>query len=165
MNAHPLARTLVLLIAPVLCGCAATGERPPVPAPAGPGVDLSWLEGGWSGPMWGGEFTAQYAGYGGVVVGHSRHLRGGAESFYEFEVFESIGDQTSYTPYPGGRRGEAFGLTSFDAAGRRAVFEQPEKDYPTRIVFERPTEDRLVITLDDPHGGGEKREVFDLRRR
>lgn len=130
---------------------------------------------------------------GGRVIGYSRLFRGERVAFYEFEVFQvddgrapkppapggEAGSQPAerpqasesdekpprvvLLPYPGGRPAVPLYLTSVDPAARRAVFENPGKDYPTRIVYHRVESDRLVITLDDPHGGGEKVEVFDLR--
>ena len=63
------------------------------------------------------------------------------------------------TPYPGGQKRETFKLTSSEAS--KAVFECPEKDFPTRIEYHRKEKDRLVITLS---GGADKTETFDLRR-
>ncbi len=47
---------------------------------------------------------------------------------------------------------------------RQAVFENPAKDYPTRIVYHRAADDRLVITLSDPFGGTTQTERFELTR-
>ena len=54
-------------------------------------------------------------------------------------------------------------ITSLDAKAKKAVFENPKKDYPTRITYHRVA-DELTITLDDPHGKSDKSEVFKLNR-
>jgi len=124
---------------------------------------LSFLSGKWSGPMWGGQFTATYtAPAGGKLLSFSELVKGGKAAFYEFEVFEATEGGLVFTPYPGGRKKETFKLASSDA--KKAVFENPDKDFPTRIEYRRAAEDRLVITLSDPHHGSDKTETFDLKR-
>lgn len=124
---------------------------------------LAWLAGRWSGPMWGGEFTATYnAPAGGTLLSFSELRKGGKAAFYEFEVFEARAEGLVLTPYPGGQRKETFKLASSEAS--RAVFECPEKDFPTRIEYHRREKERLVITLSDPHHASDKTETFDLKR-
>ena len=121
---------------------------------------LAWLAGMWSGPMWGGEFVATYnAPAGGKLLSFSELRKGDTAAFYEFEVFEATEKGLVFTPYPRGQKKEAFKLTSSEAD--KAVFENPEKDFPTRIEYHRKEKDRLVITLS---GGGGKTETFDLKR-
>lgn len=125
--------------------------------------DLSWLEGTWEADAWGGKLTATYAeGRDGGVIGHSSLRHGADESYYEFEVFVVEDGEASVTPYPGGKKAERFALAS--AGAERAVFEHPEKDYPTRITYERRGEG-LVITLEDPHGTSGKTETFEFVRK
>jgi hypothetical protein len=124
---------------------------------------LSFLSGKWSGPMWGGQFTATYtAPAGGKLLSFSELVKGGKAAFYEFEVFEATEAGLVFTPYPGGRKKETFKRAAGDAT--KAVFENPDKDFPTRIEYHRAEKDRLVITLSDPHGKSGKTEVFDLKR-
>ena len=121
---------------------------------------LAWLAGKWSGPMWGGEFVATYnAPAGGTLLSFSELRKDGKAAFYEFEVFEATEGGLVFTPYPGGKKKETFKLASSEA--QKAVFECPEKDFPTRIEYHRREKDRLVITLS---GGGDKTETFDLKR-
>lgn len=122
---------------------------------------LSWLAGKWSGPMWGGQFTATYtAPAGGKLLSFSELAKGGKTVFYEFEVFDATEKGLVFTPYPGGQKKETFKLTASEAS--KAVFENPDKDFPTRIEYHRAEKDRLVITLSG--GGGGKTETFDLKR-
>jgi hypothetical protein len=124
---------------------------------------LAWLAGKWSGAMWGGEFVATYnAPAGGKLLSFSELRKGGKTAFYEFEVFEATEGGLVFTPYPGGQRKATFKLASSEAS--KAVFENPDKDFPTRIEYHRADKDRLVITLSDPHGKSDKTETFDLKR-
>ncbi len=129
-----------------------------------PKIDsLSFLSGKWSGPMWGGQFTATYtAPAGGKLLSFSELVKGGKVAFYEFEVFEATPEGLVFTPYPGGQKKATFKLASGEAG--KAVFENPDKDFPTRIEYHRAEKDRLVITLSDPHHGSDKTETFDLKR-
>ena len=142
---------------------------PPATPPTEPvlRVDrLTWLEGRWSGPMWGGTFHAHYTRPGdGRLLSFSELRSKERVQFHEFEVFEDSQDGVTLKPYPGGKPAVELKLTALSWEQRKATFENPKKDYPTRIVYHRVGEDRLTITLDDPHGGGDKREVFDLKRR
>ena len=149
-------RTL-LLLALVLC-VPSFAEKEPAKIDS-----LAWLAGRWSGPMWGGEFTATYtAPAGGKLLSFSELRKDGKAAFYEFEVFDATDAGLVFTPYPGGKRKETFKLASAEAS--KAVFENPEKDFPTRIEYWRKEKDRLVITLSDPHGKSGKIETFDLKR-
>lgn len=126
---------------------------------------MDWLAGDWSGDMWGGKFHAYYSTpTGGKVLSHSRLMHGDELSFYEFEVFE-VREETVYLqPYPGGSPADGFDFKSQDSKTKQAVFENPSKDFPTRIVYQLLSKDNLVITLSDPHGGSTKVERFDLKR-
>lgn len=127
---------------------------------------MDWLAGHWIGEMWGGTFYAHYSTpEGGLILSHSRLIKEGDEAFYEFEVFGPADDEVVWLqPYPSGRKAVGLRLRELDVQARKATFENPEKDYPTRIVYHRKAEDELVITLSDPHGGSEKLERFELRR-
>lgn len=128
-------------------------------------AELDWLAGNWSGDMWGGRFEAFYSTpEGGRVLSHSRLMKDGAVVFYEFEVFEGRDELVHLQPYPGGKPAGGFTLASHDPATRTAVFENPEKDFPTRITYQRVSDDKLVIDLTDPHGGSDKVERFELSR-
>jgi Domain of unknown function (DUF6265) len=152
MNRIPLLLALLLCL-PSFAEKAATAK-----------IDsLAWLAGKWSGSMWGGEFVATYnAPAGGKLLSFSELKKGGKTSFYEFEVFEATEGGLVFTPYPGGKKKETFKLAASEAS--KAVFENPDKDFPTRIEYHRVEKDRLVITLSDPHHGSDKTETFDLKR-
>jgi len=126
--------------------------------------EMTWLAGDWAGDMWGGRFNAYYTTpEGGKVISHSRLMHGEEESFYEFEVFEAHENGVRLQPFPGGKKASSFVMKSHDSKAKKAVFDSPENDYPTRIEYHRVSEDNLVITLSDPHGNSDKVEKFDLK--
>lgn len=150
---------------------ALVGSAPlssPEPAAASPEKDLAgmaWLAGTWSGDMWGGRFTAYYTTpEGGRILSNSELHQGEKLAFHEFEVFSVKPEGVHLQPYPQGRPAGGFLLSSCDAKARKAVFENPDKDYPTRITYSRVADDQLLIVLDDPHGESDKTERFELKR-
>ena len=49
------------------------------------------------------------------------------------------------TPHPGGRRAASFKLTALEKD--KATLENPENDFPKKLVYHRRAADSLVITL------------------
>ncbi|MEM7167278.1 MAG: DUF6265 family protein [Planctomycetota bacterium] len=126
---------------------------------------MAWLSGTWSGDMWGGQFVAYYTTpEGGKVLSYSELRRGEKVAMYEFEKFEVKDGEVWLTPFPRGKQASTFRLTSLDQSQRKATFECPKNDFPTRIVYHRSGNDDLVITLSDPHGGGTDVQTFQLAR-
>jgi len=126
---------------------------------------LEWLAGTWSGAMWGGEFVAHYSTPAGSrVISHSELLQDGNVAFYEFEVFRVVDGAVRLLPHPGGTPAGPFKLARLDRSARKAVFENREKDFPTRVTYHRSSDESLTITLDDPTGASDKVEVFALTR-
>jgi hypothetical protein len=170
-NSLSAALSAILLVT-TSCQTIDSSASAEMPAPAESSVttrsvldQMDWLAGNWSGDMWGGRFVAHYTTpEGGMIISHSRLLINGQVNFYEFEVFEPEGDGVHFQPFPGGEPADGLSLTSHDVMARRAVFENKDKDFPTRIVFERVADDHLVITLSDPHGGSDEVETFNLFR-
>jgi hypothetical protein len=127
--------------------------------------EMSWLAGSWSGEMWGGTFNAYYSTpEGGKIISHSQLVKGEKVAFYEFEVFEARDLVVHLQPFPAGKGAVGFQLQSSDPEERKAIFENPDKDFPTRIVYHRVSDNGLEITLSDPHGGSDKVERFALKR-
>ncbi|MEE8104147.1 MAG: DUF6265 family protein [Planctomycetota bacterium] len=126
-------------------------------------ASMTWLAGEWRGNMWGGNFVAYYSTpVGGRILSESELLKDGGVAFYEFESFRAGKNDVIYTPHPGGKRAASFKLASH--AENKAVFENPKKDFPTRVTFHRTDAATLVITLQDPHGGSDKKQEFVLKR-
>ncbi|MEM6989269.1 MAG: DUF6265 family protein [Myxococcota bacterium] len=75
---------------------------------------------------------------GGTIFGISRTVVDGRLVAFEFLQIEARGDTIVYIAHPGGRMpGTEFTLSGDTAGG--FVFENPEHDFPTRIVY-RPVD-------------------------
>jgi len=126
---------------------------------------MDFLAGNWSGQMWGGELVAHYTTpEGGMVLSYTELRRDGEVAFHEFERFDVEDGRVVFTPYPGGKRAVQMWLTELDQQARKAVFENPDKDFPTRIIYQRIGEDQLLITLSDPHHDSDQVQNFEFRR-
>ena len=164
---HIIVATIALV--PIIAVSIAIADKPAPKAsstkPADHIASMNWLAGTWSGQMWGGTFEAYYTTpEGGRILSHSRLLKNDKIAFYEFEMFEVRDDALHMLPFPGGKKVVGLMLAKLDHQARKATFENKTKDYPTRIEYHRAADDRLVITLTDPHGKSDKREVFELKR-
>lgn len=109
---------------------------PLVACAAAPTVaDLGWLTGCWqsdgreagSGENW-------MAPAGGMMLGMSRSVRDGKASGYEFIRIEEEPDgRIVFVAAPSGQDSATFTLVELDS--RKAVFENPEHDFPQRIIY------------------------------
>ncbi|MFT4542797.1 MAG: hypothetical protein ACI841_002419 [Planctomycetota bacterium] len=166
-----LALSLSLLSALALSMTRAQQSESTDPAVAAQVIDpnpllrMDWLAGTWSGPMWDGTFEAHYSTpAGGRILSHSRLFLEDQVRFYEFEVFEFRNEVATLAPHPQGKALVGFELSELSDSERKATFENPDKDFPTRIVYHRVDDDQLVITLTDPHGESDRVETFKLQR-
>lgn len=158
-------RILILLTLAATAACVspnqAASEAPTTPAQIV--ADLDWLTGTWSGSMWGGTFTATYsAPVDGKLFSHSELFADGEVSFYEFEVFSSASGQVHMQPFPGGERVTGFNLANYDSANRRLTFANPDKDFPTQVIYTINADGKLDITLSDPQAATDQVEHFLL---
>ena len=127
--------------------------------------DLAWLTGDWetanAAERWTDEHWTTPAG--GAMLGMSRTVKAGAVSEFEYLRIIQKGDDLIYVAHPGARSpGTEFKMTSLTegAAGyRRVVFENPEHDFPKRILYVRRADGTLVATVDA--GEGEKTVTYE----
>jgi Domain of unknown function (DUF6265) len=128
-------------------------------------ASMDWIAGSWEGPIMGGTFRAYYTTpEGGKVISYNELIKDGKTAFYEFELFRVEDGKVVFNPFPGGKKVTPLTLTECVPAEMRVAFENPNKDFPTRIEYHRVAPDRLVITLADPHNKSDKTQVYDLRR-
>lgn len=130
-------------------------------------ADLAWLEGSWTGKaddgaVWEAVYTAPS---GGEVVSASKEMKDGKVAMFDFERFFEKGGKVVMVPFPWGRQSVEFPLTEFDAAARRAVFENPAHDFPRRFRYERVADDKLEIELAGDMGGNQVKMAIRLTRR
>lgn len=97
--------------------------------------DLSWMAGYWLDCSQGREASETWSDpRAGLSVGHAVIVSGGEVSF-EVSHIGPTPAGFAYVAQPGGAPPTAFML--IENGPRRAVFANPENDFPTRVIYER----------------------------
>ena len=126
-------------------------------------ADLAWLAGCWaseSGEAGSGEHWMAPAG--GSLLGVGRQVRDGRTADYEWlRIIENGDGSLTYLAAPGGRKAVAFPLTSLGKG--RVVFENPDHDFPQRVIYEIRGE-RLLARIEGEQGGTLRGVDFPMRR-
>jgi hypothetical protein len=162
----------IVVLVPAVFLLPVLAVHSPAPLPLGPAAppsisDLSWLEGIWHGKIGGRDFEARYTGVEGAqVLSASKYTENGKPAGFEFERFEQRGDTVVLTPFPDGKSSVSFPLAEYDSKGRRAVFENLAHDFPTRISYQRVTNDSLTILVSGPGKDGKEQVLrYALEKR
>jgi hypothetical protein len=97
--------------------------------------DLAWLAGSWAGPDGNLHHEEHWtAPRGGAMVGMHRTIKGDRMAEFEFIRIEERDGVIIYLSMPNGRSpATLFPLKSLE--GERVVFENPEHDFPQRIIY------------------------------
>lgn len=105
-------------------------------APATPAPDLSWLAGYWLDCSGGREASETWSDpRAGLIVGHSVTVRNGRSGFESARIAPLKDGGLAYFAQPGGAPATPFRL--IDSGLQRAVFANPDNDFPHRIIYER----------------------------
>lgn len=102
---------------------------------AAPSPDLSWMAGYWLDCSGGREASETWSDpRGGLSVGHAVTLEHGRVSFEAARIGPTP-QGIAYMAQPGGVAPTVFVLA--ESGPSRAVFANPENDFPTRVIYER----------------------------
>ncbi len=115
-------------------------------AQAGGVKALSWMAGSWATEKHGKREEEHWmAPRAGLMVGMHRDARTGKPASFEFFRIQERPDGVFYLSQPGGAPVTSFKLV--EQAARRVVFENPEHDFPQRIIYwqDSPRELRAMI--------------------
>jgi len=121
--------------------------------------ELGWMSGDWQTPPGRPaqieEHWTQPAG--GSMLGVSRTVIGIRTLEFEYLRLEQRPEGIFYVAHPKARcPGTDFKLTSVTTS--EAVFENPQHDFPKRIIYRRTAEDTLTATID----GGERTKAISF---
>ena len=123
---------------------------------------LVWISGDWQTPP---GARAQIEEHwmrpaGGSMLGMSRTVAGDKTVEFEYLRIEQRGDEIFYVAHPKARcPGTDFKLTSLST--QEAVFENPQHDFPKRIIYRKNPDGSLVASIDG--GAGTKTMTFSYR--
>jgi len=126
--------------------------------------ELSWIAGDWQTAPGGRAQIEEHwtAVAGASMIGMSRTVVGEITAEFEYLRIEQRADGSIYyVAHPKARcPGTDFKLTRVTAS--EAVFENPEHDFPKRIIYRKMADDALTASIDG--GEGTKSMSFAFRR-
>jgi hypothetical protein len=123
-------------------------------------ADLSWMSGDWQTAPGGRRQIEEHwtTAAGGTMMGVSRTVAGDKTVEFEYLRIEQREDGIYYVAHPKARcPGTDFKLTR--ASATEAVFENPQHDFPKRIIY-RKTDDGLTASIDAGEGSKGMSFVF-----
>ena len=126
-------------------------------------ADISWISGAWqSAPGGRRQIEEHWTGVAGAsMLGMSRTVAGEKTVEFEYLRIEQRADGIYYVAHPKARcPGTDFKLTR--ASATEAVFENPQHDFPKRIIYRKTGDDSLTATIDG--GEGTKSMSFPYKR-
>lgn len=146
---------IVLLAAALLLPASALAQAPKA-------ASLEWMSGTWVAKSPGATVTESWVGPGnGMMVAANLSTWSGGRKLYEFLRIGETAEGLSYYASPGGRAPVEFRMK--ELGERRIVFENPQHDFPQRILYWREGE-QLVARVEGNAGGKEKREEWRFDR-
>jgi len=125
---------------------------------------LAWLTGCWDsdgGEAGSGEQWSKPGG--GSMQGMSRFVRDGKTVAWEFvRIIENEAGSLTFIASPSGQTSHAFPLASIDT--HEVIFEDPEHDFPQRIMYRLLAADRLLGRIEGLSNGQLRGIDFPLTR-
>lgn len=149
-----------LLCATALAGCRSTVDAVMGTEPRGPLAELDWLTGSWVRVSGDGTSEEHWTPpSGGTMLGVNRTVIRGRTVAFEYLRIEKTDAGIIYLASPGGR----YPPTAFElveSGPGRAVFGNPDHDFPQRIIYQRRG-DRLEGRIEgEQDGRTEARDWF-----
>jgi len=131
--------------------------------------ELSWLSGCWGGKVNQRDFREQWMPLrGSTLLGIGSTEFQDKLSSYEYLRIESRADGIFYVASPSEQKQAAFKLVSAmrDERDKATIFtfENPEHDFPQRIIYRRGTEGWLYATIEGKLQGQDKQVTYPYRR-
>jgi hypothetical protein len=124
---------------------------------------LGWLTGCWEGTVGGREYHEQWMKpAGGTMLGMSRTVSEERTPAWEFLRIAERDGSLFYIARPSGQDEAAFRLIKLGDG--EAVFENPEHDFPQRVLYRLQDGGRLTAAIEGTTGGQMRRVDFPMRR-
>lgn len=124
-------------------------------------ADVSWITGAWQTAPGGRRQIEEHwtKAAGGSMMGMSRTIVGDKTVEFEYMRIEQRADGVYYVAHPKARcPGTDFKLTR--ASATEAVFENPQHDFPKRVIYRKTGEDGLTASIDAGEGSKSMSFVF-----
>lgn len=149
-------RILPALVLLAVATAALAGDPAKPSSPRRTIADVAWIAGDWQTAPGARQTDERWSPpSGGAMLGTSRTVAGGKMVEFEYLRIMERDGVLAYIAHPGARSpGTVFQLTTLTAS--RAVFENPEHDFPKRIAYEKLADGSLKAVVD----GGEGTEAY-----
>jgi len=141
-----------LLAVTLVCGGASRAAAQEAAPPAFTLDQLAFMAGCWEGPFSQdsveGTMEEHYTSPSeNFMLGTTRYLIDGRTVEYELAVIgRGENGRVAFVTYPGGAMGLPFTLTQ--VVGNTAIFENPDNDFPKRVIYRRTPEGGLHARID-----------------
>ncbi|MGZ4810768.1 MAG: DUF6265 family protein [Thermoanaerobaculia bacterium] len=130
---------------------------------AGAAAFPEWMTGSWSATAGGVAMEEHWTtAQGDLMLGMHRDAQPSKRTWFEFLRIEKHDDGIYYMAMPGGRPATPFKMTAQERA--RVVFENPEHDFPKRIIYWQPSKNRLCARVEGNGNEPEKAEEYCWKR-
>jgi len=125
---------------------------------------LAWLSGCWASEIAEAGSVEQWTlPAGGTLLGISRTVREGKTIAHEFlQIREAADGKLVYIAFPSGQKETTFPMVRLTDG--EVVFENPEHDFPQRIIYRRNGNDRLVARIEGIRTGTLRSVDFPMKR-
>lgn len=124
---------------------------------------LAWISGCWERSGGSRQTVEQWMKpAGGTMLGMSRTVANGRTVEYEHLLLHQVGDTIYYVATPSRQQQASFKLIRSSA--QEAVFENPEHDFPQRIIYRLQTDGSLVARIEGKSKGVERGIDFPLKK-
>jgi hypothetical protein len=148
---------------------SALGQTPP--AGDDPLAQLGWLEGCWRGTVNEREFREHWMPLrGGLLLGVSQTVMDGKSQDFEYLRIEPRPDGVFYVTLSSDAKAVSFKLigktvdTASDRNDEIFTFENPDLEFPRRIVYRRGTGGWLYAQVEGKVNGKERQVIYPMRR-
>jgi hypothetical protein len=96
------------------------------------------------------------------MLGVGRTIKDGKTASYEFLQIREKGDDIFYIAQPNGAAPVQFKLVKMNP--NEAIFENPDHDFPQRIIYQRSIDGSLLAAIEGEEKGKPKRVEFAMKR-
>ena len=97
-----------------------------------------------------------------TMLGVGRTMKDGKTEFYEFLQIRERSDGIFYIAEPNGEKPVSFKLVKVNDS--QAIFENPQHDFPQRIIYQKTIDGSLLASLEGTESGKPKRIEFSMKR-
>lgn len=136
----------------------------PVAALPGPIDDLAWLSGCWmSSNQEPGSAEHWMLPAGGTMIGMNRTVSGGKTVAFEFmRIVEQEDGGLEFIASPSGQKTTGFTMTN--VTNREVIFENPDHDFPQRIIYRLVSDEELLGRIEGTIDGVERAADFPMKK-